>query len=178
MGVRNVRVERSAQGVRVTVPGGHRKSAGLWGAIMFGSWILISLSGIVPMVLLGSYQADVAPPSFLFLILPLITLSFGILGAYLLAWSIGGTESVRRTPDSLVVQKRLFGVPVSSSHYDIRYVERMRYSPLPYMGRWNLWAALLGASVAFDYGALTARFGIGQDEQQATDLLHAVGDAQ
>lgn len=174
-----MQIERTVDSAGAVFPGGYRKQALVWGAVLFGGWSLTMLFTAVMAVFLAQVSSgDAAIAIGPILVGPAGFSPFGFLGAYLLLWGLSGTESVRRTPDSLVTRSFLLGIPISTREYAANEVKRLRYSPLPYMRPWNLWAAILGGSVALDYGAMTFRFGIGLSEDDASEVLSAIAGAE
>ncbi|MDZ4170492.1 MAG: hypothetical protein U1E26_12705 [Coriobacteriia bacterium] len=168
-------IERSGDTVSAIVPAGNRKPAAVWGSVLFGGWLATLLPIAALVGLSYAVGSDAADMSLILFGFPVGMLGFAGMGAYMLLWALAGSERVVLTPRSLVLQRRLLGVPIVTREYATEHVARIRYSPTPYMRPWNLWSSILGCSVAFDYGAMTYRFGVGLAESDARNLVEAIG---
>lgn len=164
------------QSGHVTVPAYDRKPAAVWGVVLLGGWGLAFMPALL-MALLRTLGIPPTTPIGVYLAFPVGLSGFALLGIYLLMWAIGGSESVEWTPDTLRIQRRILGVPISSREYDARHVTRLRVSPTPYIRKWNMWSSIISGAVAFDYGAKTFRFGVALPETEAQRLLESLGGA-
>lgn len=162
------RIEDTPEGLLVVIPAKRNYLT----LVLVGAWLCGWCFGEVSVIqqIVESHGPLLANP---FLLFWLVGWTFGGLSAGLAwLWMLVGEERVLLGPDALEVKRDLFGLG-RRRRYALSTLSRLRVGPSARgvsQSRSTLWR-VGNASIAFDYGPKTIRFGTSLDEPEARTIV-------
>jgi hypothetical protein len=105
----------------------------------------------------------------------------GVFAILMILWQIAGKEIIEISNRSIFVSKTIFNIGFPTE-YSVRYLKDLRMSSIIIANNDSQWGrtcnsdySLMGyQKLAFDYGAITIRFGYGIDEAEAKQILNNI----
>lgn len=150
------------------------------------SWLVIGFLGfwicawaVAEIIIPLRFLEGEAPPGgwSLMVVWFVVWTAAGVLAVYAWLWQVMGKEIVTVRDGRLTLRRDVGGVGLDKV-YDLERVHELRvepavFDPMDLSMSLQLWG-IGGGAIAFDYGGVTRRFGIGLDEAEANQAVAAI----